>query len=448
MPNGPLDRDRPNSPSSISEWWWTVRVPASKLRQPWGIFTNKSGRGRKVYRFYQLLYYFFLAGLLSACAFVDTIAPRHDTINRGTEEARNKAILLNIVRASHDEPLNFVAFSKVSGTTQMGYTVGVPTFLMGPNPAGAAALPIPGRDVIFGNTTNLSSTGSASNNFDISTFETKDFYNALLRPVDLPTLNYFLRQGYSRELLFWLFTDTIEESVRGKSYGYHYVPGNPEKGCNVILGRRKCFDDLVEIAVATGLTVETKSIEKPKGQQKGGTGVYARLCFDKLLQMRNDLGDTERGIIKLQHLQSLIWSRAHLPACRTNWNPEAKASVNKNNTETDTLIFEQPATPVGPVRYRIVTRSTFGIYQFLGHLLATGTDDDLTLTENTDNNLLTIIRGDGQNCFQAVNYKDGNYCVPETAKNTKQIFQLLAQLVALQTSSQDLAITPTVRVIQ
>jgi hypothetical protein len=401
-----------------------------------------------MYRFYQLLYCFFLAGLLSACAFVDNIAPRHDQINRGTEEARNKAILLNIVRASHDEPLNFVAFSKVSGTTQMGYTVGVPTFLLGPNPAGVAALPIPGRDVIFGSTTNLSSTGSASNNFDISTFETKDFYDALLRPVDLPTLNYFIRQGYPRELLFWLFTDTIEEFVRGKSYGYHYVPGNPEKGCNVILGRRKCFEDLVEIAVATGLTVETKSIETPKGQQKGGARLYARFCFDKLLQMRNDLGDTERGIMELQHLQSLIWSRAHLPACRTNWDPGAKASAKKNNTETDTLIFEQPATPVGPVRYRIVTRSTFGIYQFLGHLLARGTDDGLNLTEITDNNLLTIIRGDGQNCFQALNYKDANYCVPETAKNTKLIFQLLAQLVALQTSSQDLAITPTVRVLQ
>jgi hypothetical protein len=400
-----------------------------------------------VYRFCRLFFYFSLAGSLGACAFVDSIAPRYDTINRGTDEARNKAILLNIVRASHNEPLNFVAFSKVSGTTQMSYTLGSPSFLVGPNPAGAAALPTPGRDVIFGNASNLNTAAQASNNFDISTFETKDFYNALLRPVDLPTLNYFIRQGYSRELLFWLFADTIEETVRGQSYGYHYVPGHHEKGCNVILGRQKCFEDLIEIAVATGLTVETKSIEKP-AQQKGGGGVYARFCFDQLLQKRNDLGDTERGIQELGHLQTLVWSRAHLPACRTNWNPAAKASAQKGNTETDTLIFEQPITPVGPVRYRIVTRSTFGIYQFLGQLLATGAADNLTLTDNADDNLLTVVRGGEQNCFQSLSYKDSSYCVPDAAKNTKQIFQLLAQLVALQTSSQDLAITPTVRVLQ
>jgi hypothetical protein len=40
------------------------------------------------------------------------------------------------------------------------------------------------------------------------------------------------------------------------------------------------------------------------------------------------------------------------------------------------------------------------------------------------------------------------YCIPDRAKNTKRIVQLLAQLVALQTSTQDLAVTPLVRVQQ
>jgi len=45
------------------------------------------------------------AGVLGACAFVDTVDPRHDTINRAAAKARNEAILLNIVRASHNIPL-------------------------------------------------------------------------------------------------------------------------------------------------------------------------------------------------------------------------------------------------------------------------------------------------------------------------------------------------------
>jgi hypothetical protein len=44
---------------------------------------------------------------------------------------------------------------------------------------------------------------------------------------------------------------------------------------------------------------------------------------------------------------------------------------------------------------------------------------------------------------------DGNYCVPEKGSaNTKRIFALLSQLLALKTTASDLAITPAVRVVQ
>src|SRR5438128_1157245 len=73
-----------------------------------------------------------LVVLLTACAMVDTIDPRYDSINRTTVKARNESILLNIVRASHSAPLNFVAFSKVSGTTTMTGNSGLPQLNVGP----------------------------------------------------------------------------------------------------------------------------------------------------------------------------------------------------------------------------------------------------------------------------------------------------------------------------
>jgi hypothetical protein len=39
-------------------------------------------------------------------------------------------------------------------------------------------------------------------------------------------------------------------------------------------------------------------------------------------------------------------------------------------------------------------------------------------------------------------------CVPEDATNTKRVFSLLAQLIAITTAATDLSITPAVRVIQ
>jgi len=189
------------------------------------------------------------AGFLGACAVVDKIDPRYDNVNRATANARNESILLNIVRASYDAPLNFLAFSKVTGQMQASAGAGLPQFLLGPWPTTGALSP-PQRDVIFGNTT-LNSTATATNSFDISILESKDFYNALLRPVDLPTLNFFIRQGYSRQVLFWLFADSVKETIEGKTYGYHFEPGK-DKGCNAPFGRSKCFRDLVDIAFVTG----------------------------------------------------------------------------------------------------------------------------------------------------------------------------------------------------
>jgi hypothetical protein len=405
-----------------------------------------------------------LCGLLAGgCAAVDTVHPRYETINHSTERARNESILLNIVRASQDAPLNFVAFSSVSGTSTLSANAALPTFLVGPfapltvptgNIVTAAGVsqstiqpPAPQRAVQFNNST-LGGGGVATTQFSIATFETRDFYNALLRPVDLPTLNYFIRQGYSRELLFWLFADSVEEIVNGQSYGYKYVPGKPEKACNTVLGRRKCVADMIEIAVASGLTVETKAIDKPTGQEKKtAPGVYARFCFDTLLRNRNELGDTEEGRLELARLRRLMWSPAHLPRCRSHWVPAA-TEPGSDETATDTLEFEQPGTSVGTVRYRIVTRSTFGIYQFLGGLMANGEAEGLMLTEGKDSSLLTVVQGSGDGCFQDAQYNGQMYCIPDRAKNTKRIVQLLAQLVALQTSTQDLAVTPLVRVQQ
>src|SRR5262245_47649703 len=72
----------------------------------------------------------FSAAVVTACSAVDNaIDPRYDDINRSTAKARNESILLNIVRASHNAPLNFVAFSRVSGTTSISGNAALPNFL-------------------------------------------------------------------------------------------------------------------------------------------------------------------------------------------------------------------------------------------------------------------------------------------------------------------------------
>ena len=63
---------------------------------------------------------------------------------------------------------------------------------------------------------------------------------------------------------------------------------------------------------------------------------------------------------------------------------------------------------------------------------------------------MNIVPADGQaGCFVHTYFFDGDYCVPEHgSSNTKRIFSLLAELLALKTQASDLAITPAVRIIQ
>ena len=169
----------------------------------------------------------FLAGLSSACAVVDPIDQRYDTVGRSLAKGRNESIFLNLIRASHDYPLSFVTVANVTPSMTNVTSFGLPSFLLGP-PAifgtlaagNAASLPTssPGRDAIFGSTTASNST-SVATNFSVSTQETSAFYEGFLKPIDLQILDYFIRQGYSRELLFWLFTDAVEITVHGKTIG-------------------------------------------------------------------------------------------------------------------------------------------------------------------------------------------------------------------------------------
>ena len=120
----------------------------------------------------------------------------------------------------------------------------------------------------------------------------------------------------------------------------------------------------------------------------------------------------------------------------------------------DTLTFEFLGGPAGRVKYSIVTRSTFGIYRYLGGVLR-NQDGMIRLRGRKDRSepqfipLLEIVGDLSDGCFVEMHFEEHSYCVPRKgAETTKDIFSLLAQLIALRTQAGDLGITPAVRVSQ
>jgi hypothetical protein len=402
-----------------------------------------------------------IAAVLSGCAAIDsTVAPRYDTVSRNFAEARNEAILLNIVRAAHDDPLSFSAISQAIPQTTNGTSLGLPQFFEGPKfcptpttcTLGSSG---PQRGFVFGNSV-ASDTVTLQTQFTLSTQETHDFYEALLRPVDLYTVNFFIRQGYPPELLFWLFAERVDVQRGSQTFGVQYSPAF-NYGCPLQPVDIRCFRDWAEIATITGLSVEEQAVisADKRANDKGGKREYVgRVCFDSVLAAQGTAEMEEQDPALYHYLFTKYLAggrvlRTLSPRCGTPWI----AKISRSQA-TDTLDFH-----VNGITFRIVPRSPYGIYRFLGQLLRQsmsgrpivppkGFSDEQTLPELTtvpgDKKILDIVRDAGSDCFVWTHFEDGDYCVPHYADNTKQIIGLLAALTALQTSATDLAITPVV----
>lgn len=98
----------------------------------------------------------------------------------------------------------------------------------------------------------------------------------------------------------------------------------------------------------------------------------------------------------------------------------------------------------GHIEVRLYLRSAFGVYEYLGQLLAHSMALGLYTGRGSDIQVLTITHQDNY-CFVSTIFEGDPYCVPLTADNTKRIFALLRQLVALNTTVQYGQPTLTVR---
>jgi hypothetical protein len=430
----------------------------------------------------------YVAGLLSACAVVDPVDSRYDTVARSLAKARNESIFLNLVRASHDYPLSFVTVANVTPTMTNTTNFGLPAFLLGPpavlSTTASTVQSIPnsvGRDAVFGSTTAANST-AVSTNFNVSTQETSSFYEGFLKPIDLQVLDYFIRQGYPRELLFWLFTDSFELTFRGHMLGYHYAPPD-DYGCSRDDPKHRCFVDWVHDATLAGLTVEEQTLQqsgssaqkggdKPGGAAKATTTIFARFCFNSVLAQQAQAlmarEDYEKSRNDLDVKPAELFA-SDLTCGSPLWTPAKDAE----KPQPDILPLEFKRSQIV---FTIVPRSAYGVFEFLGTVMKMKREQEKALegegvydppgrpyipdnrryalksptliTVHQDPELLQVLHNIGGDCFVHTWFRDGNYCVPEEAATTKRIFALLAQLIAIQTAAGDLSITPVVRVIQ
>jgi hypothetical protein len=405
-------------------------------------------------------------GALSACAAVDNqLSPRSYAINAGWDRYRNDSTLLNIVRASHSEPLNFVAVSKYTGLADL--TAGASAqFVFAPHSSSPTATYGP----IAGGAKN-------SNTFDAANLDTQEFYTGIMTSVDIKELHWLLRQGIPRELIFHLLLDSIKLTLpngdmyelrndptddqwteageppesfsprceylaqqrypeRPRDTSYYQPPFGSEpmdvwRGLHYNDCRYHKFRYFIRLAINYGLTTEQVEVANPKWPFDKKTQLMTlpkwQFCYDAAIA-------SEFGLSHVKYSPSACGSK--LPRSKEDY-------FEFGGVESRNSVIRKIAP---------VLRSPMAVFRYLGVLLRSQpAADRVTLAtsavqnmETPDPRLLTIV-GSSFGCFAEASHFGEHYCVPaEGAENTKSAFSVLGSLVALHIKRTDLPASSTV----
>ena len=142
---------------------------------------------------------------LSSCAIVDNFSSRAVDYNLVAEKAQQQQVLLNIVRASLNRPMQFTTLSSITGTASVtgNETLTAPFGEMTHRPKGLVS------PDVFG----LSGTISGGPTFTVPVLDTQEFYEGELKPLTGQEYRFFLDEGITPSVLFYMFVDTIQLTV-------------------------------------------------------------------------------------------------------------------------------------------------------------------------------------------------------------------------------------------
>jgi hypothetical protein len=379
------------------------------------------------------------AYFLGACAAIETtISPKSYAANTQWDTYRNNSILLNIARASHSAPLQFMSFGSYSAQGKIDASFSAQlVYGAGETQSTKTLGPLAG------------STGT-SNTLNFLPLETDKFYRGMLTEVSAEELYYLRRQGIPRELIFHVLIDSVKIwRPNGVSYEFRNDPtdnhfttrtgveqNSPQcasVGDTIPFGSAiwsgihdsdchyEKFANFVTLALKFGLTVEAREINNPEAASNKTASKKAvkwNLCYDAAVARENNF--------RVQH-----------SACGQRTEESKIRNFEFKDPRTGKRIIIGKISPE--------FRSPIGAFRYLGGLLATGTSETVLMRsresidpQTQDTRILNVLPSLGS-CFAEAEYLGRSYCVPaEGAKNTKNVFSLLTALVALHTSRDDL----------
>jgi hypothetical protein len=142
---------------------------------------------------------------LTGCVAVDNFGTRALAYNQQAEDIKESQLMLNVMRAAYREPLQFTDFTQVTGQTSASGTA-------------AFTLPFNPSPPTFGHadTASPSATLSGSQAFTVANLDTKEFYEGILSPIPITSIDYYMEQGFPKALLLTLLVSRIDITTSGR----------------------------------------------------------------------------------------------------------------------------------------------------------------------------------------------------------------------------------------
>jgi len=385
---------------------------------------------------------------LGGCLTFGRIESRGTSVNVGIGAMQNRAILLNLARASRGEPLYFLSITQVQAQGAADLRLTAPGFNVG------AGQTLTQKLLAFSGTSSYLDN-STNTNMQVGVYNTQAFYSGMLQPLGLDEVDLLLHQGFPRELIFYLVVDKekLTNVATGKSTIIYNDPSSPTYNT---------FKLAIQSAIDHGLTTEVANggnqggavvggpggiaeLAQPPGGGEKGPPPHAQLCFERALA-------TDAAMAEFAELKQ-EGKGPHFCGSRSNATPQLTVRL-----------FGQD------IQVEVTTRSVYSMFTYLGNVMNVADSGapppvlvDYGADYRTQNpaavppertpegplmNISTAdgaYGGSGGDCFVAVDYAGRNYCVPQKGSQvTKQIFNVLSVLVALKQSPGDLPATQSV----
>lgn len=381
---------------------------------------------------------------VASCAAVDQYGSRVDDANINSQDALNREILLNVLRASNRQPLNFIAVTQITGGQSETVNTGLPTITIGP------AQTVAQHQFQVSNSVMSGVTGGYQSNPLVSTA----FQTAMLSPIT-PREAALLLAAHPREPVFNAVLRQItfrQIGAGGKVYTFtgDAINDSPEVNCTDLVAAasgeqmkamvKRCnysmFVNYLGVFVLAGLSVELLPAPPSKSARPAVAGNNTDSSADK------STTPTAVGHICFNPSQSIEGSPQ--PQCGT-------LAVGPDGTKvrTPTLVS---AAGFGEVEVEFGFRSPIGAFNHFGDLVrepaynvANYHTKESRLIIRPDEPYIDIVRGAAGSCFSGISYGGAYYCVPSDSTHTAMLFDILIQLRNMSIQSTDLNSAFTVR---